>query len=105
MSEIEDSGSTLGKRPRVDDNENGTTEVPVMPAADMDDSSDDEIGPMPVPASEAAAATSNGRKKKKRAGTSFLVLDTSKLCSWSWVATTESLLSYFGNHISWQWPY
>lgn len=68
MSENEEGPSTLGKRSREEEAENGVTDIPEMPSADMDDSSDEEIGPMPVPESEAIASASNGRKKKKRAG-------------------------------------
>jgi peptidylprolyl isomerase domain and WD repeat-containing protein 1 len=70
MSEQAENGTALGKRPREDDEaEEEEGDGPQMPAADVDDSSDDEIGPMPVSASEAAGALVTGeRKKKKRAG-------------------------------------
>lgn len=41
---------------------------PQMPAADVDDSSDEEIGPMPVPESVNGGENKSIRKKKKRAG-------------------------------------
>jgi peptidylprolyl isomerase domain and WD repeat-containing protein 1 len=68
MADNEEGSSTLGKRGRE---ENGETavETPEMPSADVDDSSDEEIGPMPVPAGEESNGGANGtRKKKKRAG-------------------------------------
>ena len=45
-----------------------------MPSADVEHSSDEEIGPMPTAdgADEPGAVVSNGRKKKKRAGESGL---------------------------------
>ncbi|KAK1924722.1 peptidyl-prolyl cis-trans isomerase [Papiliotrema laurentii] len=67
MADNEEGSSTLGKRGRE---ENGETavETPEMPSADVDDSSDEEIGPMPVPAGEESNGGANGtRKKKKRA--------------------------------------
>jgi peptidylprolyl isomerase domain and WD repeat-containing protein 1 len=67
MSDTEQAATTLGKRTREED-ANESADVPEMPSADMDDSSDDEIGPMPVPEA-AGTAQSNGRRKKKRAGT------------------------------------
>ncbi len=73
MSHNDAASSALGKRARdsADDVEgNGVApDVPDMPAGDLDDSSDEEIGPMPV-AEEADGAVENGkgRKKRKRAG-------------------------------------
>lgn len=57
----------LGKRAR-DGSEEPAVEVtvPDMPAADVDDSSDEEIGPMPTaPGEEASVVVTNGRKKKR----------------------------------------
>ena len=70
MSEQTENGNALGKRPREDEEaEEEEGDGPQMPPADADDSSDDEIGPMPVPASgESGALVTNGRKKKRRAG-------------------------------------
>jgi peptidylprolyl isomerase domain and WD repeat-containing protein 1 len=61
MSDQENGTTALGKRGR---DEEGVA-VPDMPSADMDDSSDDEIGPMPTAGD---GAVQNGRKKKRRAG-------------------------------------
>lgn len=76
MSENEAASSALGKRARDSgeeaDGSGRPAEVPDMPAGDVDDSSDEEIGPMPV-AEEADGAAENGkgRKKRKRAGKSW----------------------------------
>lgn len=77
MSEAAGSSSKLGKRARDGDStspvpenvNNGGSEVPEMPAADVEDSSDDEIGPMPG----GDVVISNGRKKK-RTGEHVLLL-------------------------------
>ncbi|OXG32303.1 peptidylprolyl isomerase domain and WD repeat-containing protein 1 [Cryptococcus neoformans Ze90-1] len=69
MSEGADSSSKLGKRardgestsPAPENVNNNGSEVPEMPPADMEDSSDDEIGPMPG----GDIVISNGRKKKR----------------------------------------
>jgi peptidylprolyl isomerase domain and WD repeat-containing protein 1 len=73
MSEADSAATALGKRPRED--ESGGTDgdgVPEMPPPDMEDSSDEEIGPMPsAPGEEEGSnGATNGqkRKKKKRAG-------------------------------------
>jgi peptidylprolyl isomerase domain and WD repeat-containing protein 1 len=52
MSENEQDGATLGKRPR-----DGDQDIPV------DEESDDDVGPMPLPDS-----STNGAAKKKRKG-------------------------------------
>ena len=63
--------STLGKRARkassggVDDGEAGPA-IPDMPGADVEDSSDEEIGPVPVPEGAGNGETSNGKRKKKK---------------------------------------
>lgn len=73
MSDNDAASNALGKRARdsADDVEGngGAPDVPDMPAEDLNDSSDEEIGPMPV-AEEADGAAENGkgRKKRKRAG-------------------------------------
>ncbi|OCF35389.1 peptidylprolyl isomerase domain and WD-repeat protein 1 [Kwoniella heveanensis BCC8398] len=76
----EDAGpSSLGKRARetspasdVNGKSNGDTnggfkeeDVPEMPPADMDDSSDEEIGPMPGGGTGAEVVVSSSRKKKR----------------------------------------
>jgi peptidylprolyl isomerase domain and WD repeat-containing protein 1 len=75
MSDTDAVPSALGKRTRKDEGKtsnngvgNGGGEVPEMPPADMDDSSDEEIGPMPTGPGEGEgeAAMGNGRKKKRR---------------------------------------
>ncbi|WWC61250.1 uncharacterized protein I303_103831 [Kwoniella dejecticola CBS 10117] len=71
MSEDDNAGpSTLGKRARNGSAEPETVEtkadevdVPEMPGADVDDSSDEEIGPMPGGGGD--VVISNGRKKKR----------------------------------------
>jgi hypothetical protein len=70
--------TALGKRPREDESGSGGTDggdgdgVPEMPPPDMEDSSDEEIGPMPTAPGEEEGSNgaTNGqkRKKKKRAG-------------------------------------
>ena len=68
MTDTEEAASTLGKRSR-EENGDSVAEVPEMPSADVDDSSDEEIGPMPVAESEGVNGAAAGkRKKKKRAG-------------------------------------
>ena len=52
------SAASTKRSREVDDDD-----LPEMPPADMDDSSDDEIGPMPVPGGE--VKVSNGRKKRR----------------------------------------
>lgn len=77
MSEGAGSSSNLGKRARDGENtsptpenvNNNGLEVPEMPPADMEDSSDDEIGPMPG----GDIVISKGRKKK-RTGELLLLL-------------------------------
>lgn len=77
MSEGAGSSSKLGKRardgestsPAPENVNNNGSEVPEMPPADMEDSSDDEIGPMPG----GDIVISNGRKKK-RTGEHVLLL-------------------------------
>jgi peptidylprolyl isomerase domain and WD repeat-containing protein 1 len=69
MSEVEENVS-LGKRARDEAPKNGDQStsagaVPEMPPADMDDSSDEEIGPMPTGPSDTGVVMSNGRKKKR----------------------------------------
>lgn len=69
MSEVEENVS-LGKRARDEVSETGDQStsagaVPEMPPADMDDSSDEEIGPMPTGPSDTGVVMSNGRKKKR----------------------------------------
>jgi peptidylprolyl isomerase domain and WD repeat-containing protein 1 len=60
--------TSSGKRSRDDGEEEGM--VPRVPPAEIDDSSDEEIGPMPGAEDVASgSATQNGRKKKRRAGT------------------------------------
>jgi len=63
MTEVENGTTTLGKHAR-DDVEDV---VPDMPSADVDDSSDEEIGPMPTAGDASGSAISKARKKKKRA--------------------------------------
>ena len=70
---------TLGKRPREASNgaDDGEEVGPPMPGADVDDSSDDEIGPMPG----ASSSETNGKKrKKKRAGESCWTAQSRLLC-------------------------
>lgn len=66
MSEEQEPVVALGKHSREDSVE--VEDGPQMPSADVDDSSDEEIGPMPVSASENGAEAKDVRKKKKRAG-------------------------------------
>jgi hypothetical protein len=78
MSEADSAATALGKRPREDESGSGGTDggdgdgVPEMPPPDMEDSSDEEIGPMPTAPGEEEGSNgaTNGqkRKKKKRAG-------------------------------------
>jgi peptidylprolyl isomerase domain and WD repeat-containing protein 1 len=68
MSDSEQDASVLGKRAR-NGPENDTAEDADMDppsAAQEDDESDDDVGPMPMP----EGATSNAATKKKRKGTS-----------------------------------
>jgi len=64
MSEDADPAVALGKHSREASAE--AEDGPQMPPADVDDSSDEEIGPMPVAAGN--GTEKNIRKKKKRAG-------------------------------------
>jgi hypothetical protein len=66
MSEEQEPSVALGKHSREDSP--GAEDGPQMPAADVDDSSDEEIGPMPIPESANGGDSKNIRKKKKRAG-------------------------------------
>ena len=63
MADPEHTGAVLGKRPH--DDVDGDGEVPAMPPADMEDSSDEEIGPMPVPEGTEGVIMTKGRKKKR----------------------------------------
>jgi hypothetical protein len=65
MSDEDNSLKALGKRSR---DESDAADIPEMPPADMDDSSDDEIGPMPTPGGDGDAGNGKKRKKKRRAG-------------------------------------
>ncbi len=56
----EESDNRLKRHREEDDG------VPDMPPADVEDSSDEKIGPMPVPDPEGSAVkVSNGRRKKR----------------------------------------
>lgn len=69
MSEEEEGTPVLGKRTRPDgDDREG--DVPKMPSADVDDSSDEEIGSMPTAAAADSGTTMTNGRKKKRAGES-----------------------------------
>ncbi len=67
MSDSE-PGASLGKRQREEENGSSSGGVPDMPPADVDDSSDEEIGPMPGPATDEVIVHTNGRKKKRAGG-------------------------------------
>lgn len=68
MSDGEGSSSAPAKRPREDDDDG----VPDMPPADVEDSSDEEIGPMPVPGDDGAPVKVKNSRRKKGAGSSSL---------------------------------
>ena len=61
-----ETNTHLGKRQREDAPEDQQDEAPVMPPADVDDSSDDEIGPMPT--MDDGGDMKSQAKKKKRSG-------------------------------------
>ena len=67
MTDQPEASSSSAKRAReeVDDQD-----VPDMPSGDVEDSSDEEIGPMPgfIGEQGEGVKTTNGRKKKRRAG-------------------------------------
>lgn len=66
MSDPETPSTSLGKRLRHGSRSASPT-IPEMPPADVEDSSDEEIGPMPIPSSSDNAPTNGHGRKKKRA--------------------------------------
>jgi hypothetical protein len=64
MTDLEAPASSSSKRVRDDDGDS----VLEMPPADIDDSSDEEIGPMPVPGADGTEVKVTNGRRKKRAG-------------------------------------
>lgn len=73
MSDSDTENKVLGKRPRDLHEQDVTMEVVKDVKVEVDDESDDDVGPMPMP-----AGPENGGVKKKRKGTCYIVL---KPCS------------------------
>ena len=68
MSDSEQDASVLGKRTR--NGEDSEQPPPEAPGHEMEDDSDEDVGPMPMPAG------AEGVTKKKRKGKPFLTVST-----------------------------